>query len=154
MKLTICGSIAVYAKLEGLKEKLERNGHEVLLPLLKDEVAEFAGDKKLNFGQYIEEHGGVGAFALGDRIWDMKAAAIRNHYDKIDWCDAVVVANYEKRSIPGYIGGNTLMEMAVAFYLKKPIYVLNAVSLKLSYVTEIFGMKPIMLDGDLGKISV
>lgn len=97
MKLTICGSIAFYAQMEKVKKTLEEKGHEVLLPLLSDEVAEFTGDKKLNFGKYIEEHGGIGAFAPDDRIWDMKAGAIRNHYDKIDWCDAIVVTNYEKR---------------------------------------------------------
>jgi hypothetical protein len=76
---------------------------------------------------------------------DIKARAIRDHFSKIEWADAIVVVNPEKRGIAGYIGGNTLMEMALAFYLKKPIFLAHAVP-DLGYREEIMGMQPRMIE--------
>jgi len=44
------------------------------------------------------------------------------------------------------------MEMGLAFYLKKKIYLLNEVP-ELPYKEEILGVKPIILNGDLSKIK-
>ncbi len=63
-----------------------------------------------------------------------------------------MVCNYPKNDIDGYIGANTLIEMGLAFYLEKPIYLLNPIP-EISYKEEILGMKPIVLNGDLEKIS-
>ena len=52
----------------------------------------------------------------------------------------------------GYVGGNTLIEIGLAFYLKKKIYILNNVSSEISYKQEIMGMSPVFLNGDLNKI--
>lgn len=154
MKITVCGSIAFYQEMEELKISLEANGHEVYIPLLSNEApAEMGGGNKIYFGQYIEDNGGIDAFPIGHQIWDLKEKAIRDHYNKIDWCDAIIVSNHEKRGIAGYIGGNTLIEIGVAFYLNKKIYVLNPISSELSYRQEIYGMKPLMLDGDISLIS-
>jgi nucleoside 2-deoxyribosyltransferase len=154
MKITICGSIAFYQEMEEIKESLELNGHEVFIPLLSNEApAEMGGGKKIYFGKYVEDHGGMDAFPIDHELWNLKAKAIRDHYDKIEWCDAIVVVNHEKRGIEGYIGGNTLIEMGVAFFLNKPIYILNPVSSELSYRQEIYGMKPIFLNGDVNIIS-
>ncbi len=57
-----------------------------------------------------------------------------------------------KRGVNGYIGGNTLIEIGVAFYLKKKIYILNPVSSELSYKQEIMGMKPVMLNNNFSLI--
>ncbi|MFA6994851.1 MAG: hypothetical protein WC249_00365 [Patescibacteria group bacterium] len=150
MKITICGSIAFYQKMEALKVSLEAKGHEVYIPLLSNEApAEMGGGKKINFGKYVEDNGGMDNFPLDHELWNLKGKAIRDHYDKIERCDAIVVSNYEKNGIQGYVGGNTLIEIGVAFYLKKPIYILNPISSALSYRQEIYGMKPIFLNGDV-----
>ncbi|OGZ44016.1 MAG: hypothetical protein A3J55_01120 [Candidatus Ryanbacteria bacterium RIFCSPHIGHO2_02_FULL_45_17b] len=153
MKITVCGSIAFYKEMEELKSALEAKGHEVRIPLLRNEIPEMGGDRKIYFAKYIEDKGGVDAFPVGHTLWDMKESAIRDHYEKIEWGDAIVVANHEKRGVAGYIGGNTLIEIGVAFFLKKPIYILNPVSSELSYKQEILGMKPIFLGGDLDLIT-
>ncbi len=153
MKITICGSIAFYSEMEAVRDELEKLGHEVKIPELADEApAEFGGDKKVYFGQYVEENGGIDAFPAGHKIWNLKEGAILDHFIKLEWCDAVLITNYEKKGIEGYVGGNTLIEIGVGFYLKKPIYILNQVSSSLSYKVEILGIKPIMLNGDLKKI--
>ena len=43
------------------------------------------------------------------------------------------------------------MEMGFAYYLKKPIYLLNPMP-KISYFEEIRDVQPIILKGDLTKI--
>jgi hypothetical protein len=126
----------------------------VKIPELALEVPkEFGAGKKVYFGGYIESNGGIDAFPAGHALWDLKEGAIRDHYEKIDWCDAILAVNHDKRGITGYIGGNTLIEIGVAFYLHKPIYILNSVSSELSYKQEIMGMKPILLNGDVSLIT-
>ncbi len=136
--------------MEVARDELVKLGHKVKIPELALEVPkQFGGGKKVYFGKYIEGNGGMDAFPAGHEIWNMKEGAIRDHYEKIDWADAILVINHEKRGIEGYIGGNTLIEIGVAFYQKKKIYILNQVSSELSYKQEILGMKPIMLNGIL-----
>lgn len=143
-----------YKEMKEAQAALESQGHEVRVPLLDNELPpEFGGGRTLAFGAYIEEKGGIEHFAEGDPIWDFKAAAINDHFSKVEWSDAILVVNHNKRGVSGYIGGNTLMEMGLAFYLKKPIYLLNPVSSELLYKQEVMGMKPIMLDGDISKIK-
>jgi len=154
MKITVCGSIAFYEEMEKIKTALEEKGHEVFIPLLSNEApAEMGGGKKIYFGKYIEDNGGIDAFPPSHELWNLKEKAIRDHYDKIEWCDAVFISNHEKRGIEGYIGGNTLIEIGVAFFLKKPIYILNPISSELSYKQEIYAMKPILLNGNIDLIS-
>lgn len=154
MKITICGSIGFYKEMESARDKLIKLGHEVKIPELALEVPqEFGGGKKVYFGKYIEENGGIDAFSADHKVWNLKESAIRDHYEKIDWADAILVINEEKRGIKGYVGGNTLIEIGVAFYSKKPIFILNPVSSELSYKQEIMGMKAVFLDGDVSRIK-
>lgn len=140
--------------MESARDELIKNGHEVKIPELALEVPkEYGGGKKVYFGQYIEQNGGIDAFPAGHKIWDMKEGAINDHYKKIDWCEGVLIVNHEKRGISGYVGGNTLIEIGVAFYLKKKIFILNPVSSVLSYKQEILGMKPLIINSDLSLIK-
>jgi len=147
MKITICGSIAFQDEVLSIKEKLEKLGHEIKVwpSKLKDEkgqpisVTEYYKIRKIA--------------ADGEKwVWDRKAEALLEHFDKVARSDAILVVNYDKNDVKGYIGGNTLMEMGLAFFLKKKIYLLNQVP-ELLYKEEILGVKPIILNGDLNKIS-
>jgi hypothetical protein len=77
---------------------------------------------------------------------------IRGHFEEIVKSDAILVMNYEKIGKPNYIGPNVLMEMAIAFYLHKPIYVLNGESEDSPLIDEILGLQPIFLEGDRSLI--
>jgi len=154
MKITICGSIAFYKNMENVRDILLKNGHEVKIPELALEVPEeYGGGKKVHFGTYIENNGGIDAFPSGHPIWNLKEGAINDHFEKIQWSDAVLIVNPEKRGIPGYIGGNTLIEIGLSYFLKKKIYILNPISSTISYKQEIMGMKPKLLDGDASAIK-
>jgi len=78
--------------------------------------------------------------------------AIREHWGVIQTCDRVLILNYEKHGIPGYIGGNSFLEMGFAYILHKPIYLLNPIPEMPYYETEIIAMKPIVVDGNLEKV--
>lgn len=100
--------------MESARDKLIKHGYEVKIPELALEVPqEFGGGKKVYFDQFIEQNGGIDAFPAGHAIWNLKESAINDHYEKIDWYDAIFVVNHEKRGIQGYIGGNTLIEIWV-----------------------------------------
>jgi len=147
MKITICGSIVFQDEVLSVKEKLEKLGHEVKLwPLqLKDERGKLIS---------VKEYYKIRKIAANDEkwVWDRKAEAILDHFNKVAWSDAILVANYDKKDIKDYIGGNTLMEIGLAFFLKKKIYLLNQIP-ELPYKEEILGVKPIIINGDLSKIT-
>ena len=146
MKITICGSMVFAEEMTKAKVALEAQGHEVQMPplLIQDDddntisIAEYYRRRKAE----INEH---------SWIWDRKQEAMKAHFNKVEWCDAVLILNHSKDGVDGYIGGNTLLEMGLALHLDKKIFLLNAIP-EISYKEEILGMKPIVLDGDLSKL--
>lgn len=56
--------------------------------------------------------------------------------------DCVFILNYDHRGFKNYIGGNSFMEMVVAFYLGKPIYLLNPIPENMPYTEEIKALCP------------
>ncbi len=146
MKITLCGSIAFIDEMDAARKELESMGHEVKLPPL--EVAD--GEGKMI---PVKEYYALRKAAADDHdwIWKRKAEAMHWHFDKVAWADAILVCNYDKNNIAAYIGPNTLLEMGLAFHLKKPIYLLNPIP-EVSYKEEILGMWPIVISGDLKKI--
>jgi hypothetical protein len=147
MKITLCGSIAFYSEMEDLKQKLEKLGHEVDLPpsQVPDENGVMIPVKKYyEIRKSTEENDGW--------IWDLKEIAMRNHFTKVANTDVVLVTNFDKNNIKNYIGANTLLEMGLAFYLKRKIYLLNPIP-EIAYKEEILGMKPVVLSGDLMDIK-
>lgn len=147
MKITVCGSIAFIDQMLECQTVLEKSGHIVYIPSFTAEDPEGNPMDKKEFYR-IRKEGKM------DLKWfeKEKARAIREHFDEIVKGDAILVTNYEKNGVPGYIGGNTLMEMGLAFHFKKPIYLLYPLP-EISYKEEIIGMLPIVLDGDLSNIS-
>ncbi len=147
MKITICGSIAFYDQMRNTKKELESLGHEVNLPPF--EVKDQKGDMisvKDYYSQRKEEKN------ENSWIWDRKEEAIKAHFKKIEWSDAILVLNYEKNNLPGYIGANTLIEMGLSLYLNKKIFLLNKIP-EINYKEEILGMKPQVIDQNLSKIK-
>ncbi len=82
----------------------------------------------------------------------VKESLIKEHLDKITASDAILVFNEEKNGVAGYVGGNTLMEMAFAYSQGIEIFMLHPTP-DISYNDEINGMLPIVLDGDISAID-
>ncbi len=132
MKIIICGSISATDEITSVQKQLEAMGHEVEVP----QGVKFAHMRRLEGP--AEEKADV----------KIKHDLIRGYYEKMKNYDVVLIVNPEKKGIAGYIGGNTLIEMAFAHILKKKLYCLYPVP-DLSYASEIFAMQPIILNGDV-----
>ena len=137
MKVIICGSISAADEILVVKSQLEASGHEVEIP---DGVKNLELRARANAGD-LER--------ADDKI---KHNLIRGYFEKIKIHDIVLIVNPPKRGVDGYIGGNTLIEMAFAHVLAKPLYVLHEIP-ELSYTSEILAMQPTLLHGDLSLIK-
>ena len=144
MKITICLSILFYPEMLAIKEALENSGHEVLVP--PSEVADGEG-KMIPVAEYYKLR-----HADEDWVWERKKEAMRWHFDKVAAANAVLILNFDKHGIKNYIGANTLLEMGLAFHLGKPIYLWNPIPEGMSYLEEIKGMMPVVINNDLSKI--
>lgn len=141
--ITLCASVAFYKHVGELADQLERMGFKVRLP----KTARTMRDS----GNYdVDSHK-----TWYDKPEDFakKSALIRAHFEEVAKCDAILVVNDEKHGIQGYIGPNVLMEMGLAFYLNKAIYVLNALDKDTPVYEEVLGMNSIILNGDLMGIK-
>lgn len=121
-----------------LEKELSQRGHEVVLPEFTHDYAAMATIDKA----HIES-------ARNKVEYDL----IRSHFDKIKSGDAIIVANVKRKGIPGYIGGNSFLEMGFVFVLDKPIYLLNQIP-ACGYQDEIEEMWPIVLGGDISRIGL
>jgi len=147
MKITICGSIAFIDEMQEARIKLEELGHEVKLP--PSEIID-KNDKVISAKEYYalrKENNTAEAW-----IWDRKAELMKIHFNKVVWADAILVLNNHKNNISDYVGANTLLEMGLAFYHGKKIYLLNPIP-EISYKEEILGMKPIIINGNFALIE-
>ncbi len=136
MKIALCHSMQYAEKANEVKEWFESHGHEAFPSSFNSQYMGLTDDQKEELKlhhKYNED-------------------AMREHWGTIDRCERVLVLNYEKHGIAGYIGGNSFLEMGFAYILRKPIYLLNPIPEMPYYKTEIIAMKPTIIDGDLGKV--
>jgi hypothetical protein len=132
MRIAICGSMSFAKEMLEVSRLLEAMGHKPILPI---DTIESVRDpsRRQNIYLLIEKD------------------IIRDHLGKIRESDAILVLNYEKNGIAGYVGGSVLIEMGFAHYLNKQIYLLNPIP-RMSYSVEIEAMQPVVLNGDLKKL--
>ena len=147
MKITICGSIAFIDEMQNAKTLLENIGHEIKLP--PSEIPDERGDPMPAKDYYAIRKA---ADATDGWIWDRKEAAMRNHFNKVVWADAILVLNHDKNNIPHYIGANTFLEMGLAFHHQKKIFLYNPIP-EMASKEEIIGMRPIVINQQLSLIT-
>lgn len=140
MTITICASSKFAKQMVETKKILEKKGYRVLLP----EMAESFANGRFNLDDFKDNR--------TNAVFKKKYNLIRKHFEEVKKGDAILVLNYDRKGIKNYIGGNTFAEMAIAYYLGKPIYLLNPVPEQLPYITEIKAMEPIILNGNLNNI--
>ena len=135
--ITVCASCHFYRKVNEVKDALEPLGFEVLVPKLALEM-------KVT-GDYEVDH--YKTWFADPNDYPKKAALIHAHFDEVDKADAILVVNEEKKGVKNYIGGNVLMEMALAFHARKPIFILNEIPEGTATEEEVRGMLPTLLHG-------
>lgn len=99
MIIHIVGSMAFYDQFENARKILELQNHQVILPEKNPVPEPIPKEMKLQF--------------MEDFNRDLKKS------------DAILVMNYTKENNTHHIGTNTLMEIGMAFILKKKIFLLN-----------------------------
>jgi hypothetical protein len=140
MKICLCASVSAYQELISVKNLLAAEGHVVVAPTLALQMeAEGSYDN-------LQE-----SAAQEDATPDRKGAIMREHLEKIAKCEAIIVINQPKHGIDGYVGPNVLIEMGIAFYFGKQIFLLNTLDTKSTVRDEVFGMGAIELNGTLER---
>lgn len=139
MRIMICGSMTFAKEMLETKQKLEELGHEVNVPL---DIESHVKNPKL-----IDDLESNYKHAQETDI--MKAC-----FDLIAKSDAILVLNPPKNGIKGYIGTSSLMEIGLAHYLNKKIFLLNPFPKSSSYrwAHEVEIIKPVIINGELDKI--
>lgn len=139
--IVICASASTYPQVIVASDDIEKLGINVILPATARRMKENGGDNV----EAIINWSAANAHE--------KMLLIRGHFNEIEKSDAILVMNYEKHGKANYIGPNVLMEMSVAFYLHKAIFVLNGEPEDSPLIDEILGLEPIFLHGDLKKLA-
>lgn len=137
MRIIICGSMSTSKEMVEVGKQLLTLGHEVILPKFTHDYAAMATIDRAH------------TESIRNKV---QHDLIRAHFNKIQAGEAILVVNVERKDISGYIGGNSFLEMGFAFVLNKPIYLLYPIP-ECSYRDEIEAMRPIVLAGDITKIS-
>lgn len=140
--IAVCASASSYDRVIPFSDELEALGYRITLP---------------NTAARMKEAGVTNVEAVTDWTksplrYEGKGKLIHEHFAVIEKADAIIVLNYEKHGRANYIGPNVLMEMSTAFYLYKPIFVLNDAPDDSPLIDEILALSPIFLKGDIHKL--
>lgn len=140
--ITICSSAAFYQQAVDIQEQLNKLGCDVVVPRTATRMKEL--------GDFDVSHYKTWFADAND--YHKKAQLMRAHFAEIEKGDAILVLNYEKNGVQNYIGGNVLMEMSLAFWLNKPIFIQNEIPEGSPFEEEIRGMEPIVLHGNVAAL--
>lgn len=137
MKIGIIGSMQYTERMLEVRDALQAMGHEAYVTDLH----------KAFIGKTDEEKEVIKIHQKNNMD------AIREFWNAMQGGDAVLVLNLDKNGIKNYIGGNTLMEIGFAHVLNQKIFLYNPIPDIPYYKTEIEAVQPIIINGDLSKIS-
>ena len=141
--ITICSSSNFYRQAIDIQEQLQKQGYEVIVPDVATRMKE-SGDYEVNHYK---------TWFADPNDYPKKAELIHGHFNEVAKADAILVLNYEKNGKQNYIGGNVLMEMAIAFHLNKPIFIMNEIPEESAYLEELHAVLPVVLHGDITALD-
>jgi hypothetical protein len=140
MKIMICGSMSFAKKMAEAKKSLEKLGHSVYLPIdinihLSD--SSFSDNLDADYKHCVEND------------------TIKKCFDLIEKSDAILHLNLKKNGKESYIGTSGLMEIGLAHYLGKKIFLFNKLPnyKDARWAHEVAIMRPVILDGNFDKIK-
>ncbi len=128
------------SKIMALKQKLEELGHTVSVPIDAETHSSDPGlidDLDRDFEHCVKND---------VMLKCMKTLASN---------DAILVANYPKNGVNGYIGTSTLMELGLAHYLDKKIFLLYPTPSykEARWAHEVRVFQPTVLNGDITGVG-
>jgi hypothetical protein len=127
MKIAICSSTQFLHEVKEIADKLMAMGHETIYPqtigkIVRGEVSYEEAMNDKNNGKWHER--------------GIKQDSLRAYFEEIKNSDVILVTNFDKNGIKGYLGGAVLLEMGFAHVLNKKIFLLNEIP-EMPYVDEI-----------------
>lgn len=141
--ITICSSASFYEHANDVADQLEKLGFEPIAPstarLMKERGEYDVSKYKTWFENEADIH--------------KKTEYVDRHIAEVEKADAILVVNDEKKGVQGYIGMNVMIEMAIAYYLDIPIFVLNKVKKDHPAYEEVLGLNCTVLNGDLSQLA-
>lgn len=141
--ITICSSSAFYREVIIISDKLKKLKYKVLIPETAKIMAKNKNFNPLDYKPWTKDK----------TSYKKKTLLMNSHFKKVLKANSILVVNDEKNGLKGYIGGNVLMEMVLAYHYKKRIYILNDIDDDLSIKEEIYALMPIIIKNDLNIIK-
>lgn len=142
--IVLCSSVTFYEKLFPIKKDLEKMGFKVKLPKTAY-IMKSVNNFDENFWRTWKKN---------PKDYYKKRTLMNGHFRKIINGDAILVANFDKNGVKGYIGGNVFMEITIAYHYKKPVFILNEISEDSSIIEEIHAVDVKFLKGNLAKLHL
>jgi hypothetical protein len=137
MKIMLAGSFSFAQEIVQVKKRLDVMGHTVFTTRDLELFAQ-SPRIKTNFDEELKHC--------------IEYDSMREGFNLVVASDVVVVCNYQKNDIRGYLGTSVLMEIAIAYQLAKKVYFLYDYDRSQSYGLEVAIINPIIIDDDLSKI--
>lgn len=121
------------------KKALEKMGHKVQIP--------YGSEPHLKDSRFVDSLEDNLKFCIENNI-------MKRCFDQVAESDAIIILNNKRNGIEGYIGTSALMEMGIAHFLGKKIFLWNPVPHynNIRWAHEVNIMQPVQLNGDLKKI--
>lgn len=136
----IIGSMTFAKQMLETKKSLEKLGHKVDVPA--------------DIENHLENPN-----LIDDLDSDLKHSretnVLKKCFDLIAQNEAILVLNHKKNNTEGYIGTSVLMEIGLAYYLGKKIFILNPIpkSADARWAHEVTIMNPKIINGDFSRIK-
>ncbi len=128
MKILIHASLDFKQAMIDAQKYIESNSmHKVVLPELTryQDIRDVQGDD--------------------ETFTNIKNRLTKENFKNVESSDILLILNYSHRGIKNYIGGNSFMEMVVASFLNKPIYLLNDIPENMTFTEEIKALYPMVV---------
>jgi hypothetical protein len=125
--------MAFVGEMEALAEVLRDAGYEVDTPVREEKAIDWNA-------------------MSDDQSCELKRSYIDGHLARIKHSDLVLIANYSKNGVEGYIGANSLMEAAFAYALDVPVAYLKPVGEQPCRL-EALSISGIVLGDEVGSVG-
>lgn len=140
MKIMILGSMKFAKDMVRVKKELAKLRHKGQLVV---------GIKPhLDNPDFVEDLDGNLEYCIENGI-------MRKNFRLVAKSDAVLVLNHRRNNLDGYIGVSALLEMGIAHFLKKKIFLMYKTPdyRKVRWAHEVAIMNPKIINGDLSAIK-
>jgi len=127
-RVVLCASRTAYRALRKCGRDLANRGFEIVLPA------------------------DIGAESDVNGTSNRKPGSFTYYHEEIAKSDAVLVVNEAKDGTANYIGPHTLIEMALAHVLRRPIFLLNPLPDQVAWLDELQAMDVEILDGHIDEL--